>query len=327
MASKELLLGLYEKMLLARRFEERMVSLFQEGLIPGAVHLGIGQEAFAVGAVAPLRKDDYLLFSHRGFAHCIAKGMTPREVLAEYMGRKTGCAGGQGGVHLADMRLGIPGISGCQGGNHIIAVGFGMAAKMKERDQVTACFFGEGTANRGTFLEGINMAALYKLPVIFLCENNLYGFSTSQQRAMVAEHVADRARGLGLPGKVVDGNDVLSVYQVVKRAVERARAGEGPSLIEGMTYRWIGHHERDPGTGYRSQKEVKQWKKKCPILKLKKILLEKKMGTFKDLARMNQKVLQQVEEAVDFAKTSEFPIIQDLQEIIAYYDIKPKPRA
>lgn len=327
MTFKELMLDLYEKMLLARRFEERIVDLFQEGLIPGAVHLGIGQEAFAIGAVAPLRKDDYLLFSHRGFAHCIAKGMPPKEILAEYMGKKTGCSKGRGGVHLADMNIGIPGISGCQGGNHVLAVGFGMAAKMKGTGQVVACFFGEGTANRGTFLEGINMAALYKLPVIFLCENNLYGFSTSQRRAMVAKHVTDRAKGLGLPGKVIDGNDVLLVYRVVKRAVERARAGEGPTLIEGMTYRWRGHHERDPGTGYRSEKEVAQWKKRCPILKLKKILLKKKIATAKALAQLNQNVIQQVEEAVEFCRQSDFPVISDIQEIISYYDIKPKPIA
>jgi len=324
MITKGLTLKLYETMLLARRFEKRMAELFQEGDIPGAIHLGIGQEAFAVGAVAPLRPDDILLYSHRGFAHCLGKGMSPQEILAEYMGRKAGCSNGQGGVHLANMNLGVAGVSGCQGGNHVIAVGFGLAAKMKGTDQVTACFFGEGTANRGTFLEGVNMAVLYKLPVIFLCENNLYGFSTSWDRAMATPHITARAKGLGLPGKVVDGNDVLAVYQAVKKAVDRARAGEGPFLIEGMTYRWRGHHEKDPGTAYRSAKEVKAWKKKCPILRLKRAIVAKKIAGARALYLLDQKVSQQVEEAIEFCKKSEYPTMGDLKKKIAYYDFKPR---
>ncbi len=321
-----LMQDLYEKMLLARRFEERMGEIFQEGLIPGAVHLGIGQEGFAVGAVAALRRDDYMILSHRGFAHCIAKGIPPREILAEYMGRKTGCSRGQGGAHLARLDRGVPGASGCQGGNHVIAVGFGLAARMKGTKQVTACFFGEGTANRGTFLEGINMAAVYRLPILFLCENNLYGFSTSQKKAMAARHVADRARGLGIPGEVVDGNDAVTVHWAVKKAVERARAGHGPSLIEGMTYRWRGHHERDPGTAYRDANEVERWKKRCPLLKLRKVLLERKIVTPGWLDRLEDKIKREVEEAVEFSRRSEFPVFQDLKESMAFYDFKPKSR-
>ncbi|MCX5906604.1 MAG: thiamine pyrophosphate-dependent dehydrogenase E1 component subunit alpha, partial [Deltaproteobacteria bacterium] len=193
-------------------------------------------------------------------------------------------------------------------------------------DQVTACFFGEGTANRGTFLEGVNMAALYKLPVIFFCENNGYGFSTSRERAMANEKIADRAPGLGLPGKVVDGNDVLAVYRVTQKAVERARAGEGPTLIEGMTYRWRGHHERDPGTAYRSSKELEGWKRKCPLVRLKKTLLEKKWVTRENLAGIEEKVRQEVEEAVNSSKAGVFPDPGDMEKCVAYYDFKPKPR-
>ena len=167
MLQKELLIDLYRKMLLTRRFEERFAQIFQKGMIPGAVHLGIGQEAFSIGAIAPLRKDDYLLISHRGFGHSIAKGIPPDRILAEYMGKRTGCCRGLGCAHMADRTVGVMGVSGCQGGNHVVAPGLALACKMQGTDQVTACVFGDGTANRGTFLEGINMAAVWKLPVVW----------------------------------------------------------------------------------------------------------------------------------------------------------------
>ena len=321
MLGKELLVDLYEKMLLTRRFEERVVEVYKQGLIPGALHLGIGHEAFSVGAIAPLNKDDYLLISHRGFGHSIAKGISPARILAEYMGKKTGCSRGLGCAHLADRTVGIPGVSGCQGGNHVVAPGLALATQMKGTQQVTACVFGDGTANRGTFLEGINMAAVWKLPVIFLCENNLYGFSVPIREAMATENVADRATCLGLPGVVVDGNDVTAVYEAAKEAVERARSGEGPTLIEGKTYRWRGHTERDPGTAYRSLEEVEQWKRKCPIQRLQRLFLAENLMSPKELEIIEDTVLQQVEEAVQFAINSEMPGIEDLKAHTAYYEI------
>jgi len=318
---KELLMDLYEKMLLTRRFEERVVELFKQGMIPGAVHLGIGHEAFSVGAIAPLRKDDYLLISHRGFGHSIAKGIPPGHILAEYMGKATGCSRGLGGAHLADRTVGIAGVSGCQGGNHVIAPGLALASKMKGTDQVTACVFGDGTSNRGTFLEGINLAAVWKLPVVFLCENNRYGFSVPIRKAMVNEDIADRAPSLGLPGVVVDGNDVIAVYEATDKAVERARSGEGPTLIEGKTYRWRGHTELDPGTAYRDPQEVKEWKQRCPIKKMQKRLLEEKVIDSEGIEAMEREVTRQVEETVRFAMNSKAPRPEDLESHIVYYDI------
>jgi TPP-dependent pyruvate/acetoin dehydrogenase alpha subunit len=306
------LIDLYKTMLLVRRFEEKMVELYEEGYIPGALHLGIGHEALSVGACAPLREDDYLLFSHRGFGHCIAKGMPPGKILAEFMGKRSGCSGGKGGVHLADYSLGILGISGSQGGNHVIATGAGLSAQLRGTDQVTACFFGDGTANRGTFLEGINMTAVWKLPVLFICENNLYGFSTAQSRSMVVEDVAARAPGLGIPGEVVDGNDAIAVYEVVQKAIARARAGDGPSLIEGKTYRWRGHHEWDPGTAYRSQEEMAAWKEKCPIHRLETRLVEMGAMDRDSVAEMEKEVAQEVAAAVEFAMGSPEPLPTDL---------------
>lgn len=321
MLKKEILMDLYEKMLLTRRFEERVVELFEQGMIPGAVHLGIGHEAFSVGTIAPLRKDDYLLISHRGFGHSIAKGLPLGRILAEYMGKATGCSRGLGCAHLAARTVGIVGVSGCQGGNHVIAPGLALATKMKGTDQVTACVFGDGTANRGTFLEGINLAAVWKLPVVFLCENNLYGFSVPIGKAMVNENIADRAPSLGLPGVVVDGNDLVAVYEATKKAVERARSGKGPTLIEGKTYRWRGHTELDPGTAYRDSQELEEWKEKCPIKMMQKLLLEEKIMDSEALEAMEQAVARQVGEAVEFAMSSDVPRPEDLEPHIVYYAI------
>jgi len=321
MLQREILLDLYEKMLLTRRFEERLVEVYQQGLIPGALHLGIGQEGFSVGAIAPLDQEDYLLISHRGFGHSIAKGIPPARILAEYMGKKTGCSHGLGCAHLADITMGIPGVSGCQGGNHVLAPGLALASKMRKTQQVTACVFGDGTANRGTFLEGVNMAAVWNLPVIFLCENNLYGFSVPVREAMVTENVADRASGLGLPSVVVDGNDVIAVYETMKEAIERARSGGGPTLIEGKTYRWRGHTEMDPGTAYRNPEEVAHWKSKCPLLRLQKSLLAQNWIDLEELQLMEAAVMLEVEEAVQFAVNSEMPRPEDLKAHVAYYEI------
>ncbi|MEW5920571.1 MAG: thiamine pyrophosphate-dependent dehydrogenase E1 component subunit alpha [Bacillota bacterium] len=310
--AKSLMLDLYRQMVLNRLVEEEMIELVKQKKIAGALHLGIGHEALSVGATYPLRQDDYLVFSHRGVGHCLAKGVPPSAIVGEFMGRAIGCSKGKGGVHLSDFTRGVLGISGSQGGNFVIATGAGLRAKMKGTDQVAACFFGEGTSNRGPFHEGVNMAAVWKLPVIFVCENDTYSFSTHQKQVMLVENVADRASAYGIPGVVVDGNDMLAVYQAVAKAVERARAGEGPTIIEGKTYRWRGHHEFEDGTAYRDQHEVEEWKQKCPIKRFEKQLLAFGTATEDDLAAIRQEVTDYVLEELRLAHNSPVPDPKEL---------------
>lgn len=316
---KSVLLELYRKMLLNRYLEEAMVELYQQGHIPGSLHLGIGHEALSIGTTVPLRRDDYLVFSHRGVGHCLGKGVPARTILAEFMGRATGCSLGKGGVHLSDFSVGSLGISGSQGGNIVIAAGAGLSAKMRRTDQVVACFFGEGTANRGCFHEGINLAAVWRLPVIFICENNIYSYSTHQTKIMLRDDVADHAYGYGIPGVVVDGNDVLAVYNAMQEAIARARAGEGPTLLEGKTYRWRGHHERDPEI-YRDPREVEEWKQKCPIVRFERVLQREGILTAEEQENIRAEIRQEVQEAVDFALNSPYPDPKDL-----YYGVYADP--
>ncbi|WP_258360779.1 thiamine pyrophosphate-dependent dehydrogenase E1 component subunit alpha [Moorella sulfitireducens] len=308
---KNVLVELYRKMLLDRYLEEAMVELYRQGYIPGSLHLGIGHEALSIGTTVPLRRDDYLVFSHRGVGHSLGKGVPARTILAEFMGRATGCSLGKGGVHLSDFSVGCLGISGSQGGNIVIATGAGLSAKMRGTDQVTAVYFGEGTANRGCFHEGINQAAVWRLPVIFICENDLYSYSTHQSKIMLRENVADHAYGYGIPGVVVDGNDVLAVYEAMQEAIARARAGEGPTLIEGKTYRWRGHHEKDPAL-YRDPAEVEAWKQKCPIKRFELFLQAERIISPEEQASIQDEVRQEVQEAIDFALNSPFPQPEEL---------------
>jgi len=310
--TKSLMLELYEKMLLNRIVEEEMAKLVIEKKIFGALHLGIGHEALSVGATLPMRKDDYLVFSHRGVGHSLTKGIPPSQIVGEFMGRSIGCSKGKGGVHLSDYSRGVLGISGSQGGNFVIAAGAGLRAKMKGTDQVAMCFFGEGTSNRGPFHEGVNMAAVWKLPVIFVCENDTYSFSTHQKQVMLIDNVADRAASYGIPGVVVDGNDVLAVYQAVNQAVERARAGEGPTIIEGKTYRWCGHHEFEDGTKYRDKAEIEAWKQKCPIIRVEKQLINYGTATKKELKQIEEQVKENIQKELELANNSPVPKPEEL---------------
>lgn len=317
---KEWLLFIYEKMILDRYLEERMQEIYEEGgKILTSLHLGLGHEALSVGTTITLREDDYLVYSHRGMGHSIAKGMPVKDLLAEWYGKATGCSKGKGGVHLADFSRGILGISGSQGGNAVIAIGAALSASIQKTDQVAMCFFGEGTSNRGPIHEAMNMAAVWKLPVIFICENDSYSFSTHVSKILPVQNVADRAPAYNMPGIVVDGNDVLAVYQVTKEAVERARKGEGPSLIEGKTYRFCGHHERDTHLCYREEEEIKSWKKKCPISRFEEYLKNNGV-TQEDLGSIQARVREEIEEAVIFADNSPFPLPEDL-----YKDVYADP--
>jgi acetoin:2,6-dichlorophenolindophenol oxidoreductase subunit alpha len=308
---KEKLLSMYRKMLEIRLFEARVVELFAAGNIPGFVHSYLGEEAVAVGTTANLRDSDYITSTHRGHGHLLAKGGKMNEMMAELYGKKTGyCKGKGGSMHIADVDLGILGANGIVGGGFTIASGAGLAAKLQGKDDVTVCFFGDGASNQTTFHEGLNIASIWDLPVVFVCENNMYGISMSQDRHQRVKDVSDRAVSYGIPGMTVDGNDVLAVYEAVGEAIKRARAGDGPSLIECKTYRHRGHFEGDPTT-YRSDKEVKLWKEKDPIERFTKKLMEMEAVTQDELKAIEKDVSTAVEAAVSFAESSPFPAPED----------------
>jgi len=311
---EEMLVKMYKSMVRIRRFEEKVSELFAAGRIPGFVHLYIGEEAVAVGACAALRDDDYITSTHRGHGHCIAKGGDLRYMMAELFGKRTGyCKGKGGSMHIADIDLGILGANGIVAAGIPIAVGAALSAKMRGTDQVALSFFGDGASNRSTFHEGINLASVWRLPVVFLCENNLYAQTTPVWIETSVENIADRAVAYSIPGKIVDGNDVLAVYETVDEAVRRAREGGGPSLIECKTYRWRGHWEGDPQK-YRSREEVERWLRRCPIRRFETHL--KRVGVLKDqdFKEIDETIRREVESAVEFAERSPYPRPEDALE-------------
>lgn len=308
------LIEMYRKILEIRHFEEKAYELYGRNLVPGTLHLYAGQEAVAVGVCANLRKDDYITSTHRGHGHCIAKGAKLERILAEILGKKSGyCKGKGGSMHIADFGVGMLGATAVVGAGIPIAAGAGLSIKLRGTDQVVACFFGEGASNQGTFHEGINMASIWALPVLFVCENNLYAMGTRQSRVMNIENVADRAAAYGIPGRVVDGNDVLAVDEVAREAVGRARRGKGPTLIECKTYRHKGHSRFDPAT-YRSKEEVKEWLERDPLPRFKAKLLEMQALTEQGAKEIEEAVIADVEKAVKFATESPYPEPQEALE-------------
>jgi len=310
-------MGLYKKMIEIRLFEEKIQDLYARGSIPGSVHLYIGQEAIAAGVCAHLRKEDYITSTHRGHGHLIAKGADLRYMMAELFGRKTGyCKGKGGSMHMADFDLGILGSNGIAGGGIPIAVGAGLSSKMRGTDQVTICFFGDGASNNGTFHEGLNFASVHRLPVVFICENNLYGISVSQKQHQAIKDISIRSVAYNMPGITIDGNDVSAVYQTSGEAIQRARAGEGPTLVECKTYRWRGHYEGDPNQGrrYRTLEEIQAWMKKCPIKRFAATLVKEKVLNKKKMMDIRKEVEKKIEEAVVFANQSPFPDPDDIFE-------------
>ena len=305
---------MYKRMLEIRFFEEKVFDLYAQNLVPGTIHLYLGEEAVAVGVCSLLKKDDYITSTHRGHGHCIAKGAELKRTMAEILGKKTGyCKGKGGSMHIADFKIGMLGATAVVGAGLPIAVGAGLSAKLRKTDQVVACFFGEGASNQGTFHESINMASIWKLPVIFVCENNLYAMGTHQSTVMAIENVADRAVAYGIPGVVVDGNDVLAVYEATQRAVERARKGEGPTLIECKTYRHKGHSRVDPAK-YRPKEEVEEWLAKDPIKRFKEKLLQTNTLTEPEIQQIEKEVSAEIEEAVKFAMESPYPAPEEALE-------------
>ena len=311
---KDKLAGMYEKMLEIRYFEEKVFELYGQNLVPGTIHLYAGEEAVAVGVCSSLRKDDYITSTHRGHGHCIAKGADLKRTMAEILGKKTGyCKGKGGSMHIADFQIGMLGATAVVGAGLPIAVGAGLSAKLRKTDQVVACFFGEGASNQGTFHESINMASAWSLPVIFVCENNLYAMGTRQSRIMNIENISDRAGAYGISGVTVDGNDVLAVFEASQKAVDQARSGAGPTLIECKTYRHKGHSRVDPAK-YRSKEEVEQWLAKDPISRFKEGLRQNDVFSQAEVQKIGESVAAEIEEAVKFAVESPYPAPEEALE-------------
>jgi len=307
MVEKTKLIEMYRRMLQIRFFEEKVFELYGKNLVPGTIHLYAGEEAVAVGVCTNLRRDDYITSTHRGHGHCIAKGADLGKVMAEILGKKTGyCKGKGGSMHIADFSIGMLGATAVVGAGIPVAAGAGLSIKLRGTDQVVACFFGEGASNQGTFHEGVNMAAIWRLPVVFVCENNLYAMGTRQSLVMTIENIADRAVAYGIPGVTVDGNDILAVYEAASQAVNRARRGGGPTLIECKTYRQKGHSRFDPAA-YRPKDEVEEWLRKDPIPRFKSKLIEMSTLTEEEDEELRHEAAAAVEEAVKFAMESPFP--------------------
>lgn len=307
-------LNMYEQMLAIRSFEEKAIELFEHNLIRGNLHPCIGQEAVSVGVCSNLRLQDYMVNTHRGHGNCIAKGADLRVMMAELLGKSTGyCKGKGGSMHIADFEAGNLGANGIVGGGLPIAVGAGISIQNRGTDQVVACFFGDGASNQGTFHESLNLAALWKLPVIFVCENNQYALSTSLRESISVPNIADRANAYGIPGFLIDGNDIVEVHLKTKEAIERAKAGEGPALLDCVTYRFFGHFTGDPGRGisYRSKEEMDQWLHRCPIKRFKERLTQEKIMTEEMEKTTEADVKASIDEAVRFAEESPFPLPEE----------------
>ena len=315
---KEKLVWMYEKMVEIRKFEERIHYLFLQGQMPGTIHLYPGQEAVATGVCANLNKDDVIASTHRPHGHALAKGVSLRSAMAELFAKTTGCCKAKGGsMHMGDMDVGaIPAIA-IVGGGIPVATGAALAFKMKRTKQVAVSFFGDGAANEGAFHEALNMGAIWSLPIVYVCENNLYGASTHVSKVMKIKDIAIRASSYGMEGKVVDGNDVISVYEAVHEAVSKARDGKGPTLVECKTYR-RGGHSRTDGNIYRHKEEEKEWLAKDPIPRMKEYLIGKGILTEAQGKEIEEKKEMEIDDAVEFAKSSPSPKPEDaLEDVFA----------
>nr|WP_276008912.1 thiamine pyrophosphate-dependent dehydrogenase E1 component subunit alpha [Aequitasia blattaphilus] len=295
-----------------RRFEEEVFEFYKRGLMPGLAHLYLGEEAVAAGVCGALEEKDYIGSTHRGHGHLVSRGADLNKMMAEILGKGTGYSKGKGGsMHIMAMDKGILGANGIVGGEIPIAVGSAYASLYKGTDEVTVCFFGDSASNEGTFHESINMAAAWDLPIVFVVENNLYGISVDIRRVTKEHHIAKRAAGYGIDGFTIDGNDVFKVYETTQKAVDKARKGGGPTIIECMTYRWQGHHVGDPGV-YRPEEEVAEWRARDPITNLEglSLLTEAEIKEIKEL------VDKEMEEACKFAEESPYADVSE-----AYTDV------
>lgn len=312
--NKQKIVEMYTTMNKIRLFESRIAELFADGKVPGFVHLYIGEEAVATGVCANLKDSDYITSTHRGHGHLIAKGGDLNQMMAEIFGKSTGyCKGKGGSMHIADLDLGIMGANGIVGGGPPLATGAALASQYLNTGAVAVCFFGDGASNQGTTHEAMNLATCWKLPVVFVNENNMYGISSCTLNSMCVPNVADRAAAYDMPGIVIDGNDVVAVNEAAAEAIKRARSGKGPSLIECKTYRHRGHFEGDACT-YRNQEELEEWKARDPILMLEKKLLANKVLTAEAMEEIKATLASQVAAAEKFAEDSPFPEAGELME-------------
>lgn len=307
---RDLLLDMYRRMVTIRRFEETVYDLYSRGTMPGLAHLYTGMEAVAVGVCVLLNEQDNITSTHRGHGHLLAKGGDPRRMFAELLGKASGYNRGKGGsMHIVDMSLGILGANGVVAGGLGIAVGAALSAKVKGEKRISVAFFGDGALNEGLFYEVANMSSLWKLPVVFVLENNHYGEYTPDTKSTAGSALA-RAEALAIPAaRTVRENDVLAVHEIAKWAVERARAGEGPSFIECITYRWRGHHMGDQGDtyGYRTKAEIEEWMQRDPIVRLRSHLIDQEGVKAATLDSVDSEVQARIDEAVEFAKQSPYP--------------------
>ena len=295
---------LYE-MIRVRECENKIFELFQKGTMFGLGHMSVGQEACAVGALAALGESDYIATHHRGHGHAIVRGTSVERLFAELLGKENGTNKGMGGsIHICDTSVNSVGSHGILGENFGVAAGVAFAQKYESTDNICACFFGDGSSNAGTFHEIMNIAMLWKLPLLLICENNQYAISTSYARSVCTPTISERAKAYGAQGVTIDGNDVLAVYETVKAAAEKARQGI-PSIVELVTYRWFGHSLRVSGKGYRSEEEENAWKAKCPILKLSSHLLSNEDCSQSDIDDMYQKARHEIESSLENALKGE----------------------
>lgn len=312
--SDQKLIDLYKQMWVIRYFDEKVDQFFAKGLIHGTTHLCVGQEASAVGACAVIEDRDKITSTHRGHGHCIAKGADVNKMMAELFGRETGyCKGKGGSMHIADVEKGNLGANGIVGGGIPLAVGSALTSKMKKLNYVTLCFFGDGATNEGSYHEALNLAAVWNLPVVFICENNQYGMSGNVKDMVKAENISDRAIAYGFTGVTVDGNDLIEMMNTVHVAVEKARAGNGPTLIEAKTYRWKGHSKSD-AKKYRTREEEKEWRENDPIKRYKNLLIDSGLLTEERAEALRNEAKKEIEESVHFATESKMPDIKDLLE-------------
>jgi len=314
----DILINLLRQMLLIRHFEEKIKQLYMNGVVKGMLHLCIGQEAVAVGVMSVLKANEYIVSNHRGHGHFIAKGADIRLMMAELYGKSTGyCKGKGGSMHIADIDLCHLGANGIVGAGLTIAVGAALAFKdIKKTGQIVVCFFGDGALNIGEFHESLNLAGLWKLPVVFVCENNSYAISTHVRDACAIKDIAIRAQSYGMPGITVDGMDVLAVRAEAEKLVKRARAGKGPSLLVCQTYRFLGHGRNPDCSLYRTKEEEKEWKLRCPINTFQARLLEENIIIKETIENMEKEVEQEIDLAVRFAEESPFPVAEDLESDI-----------
>ena len=309
---KQLAKDFYEVMFRMRRFEEETFEFYKKGLMPGLAHLYLGEEAVATGVCKALKEHDYIGSTHRGHGHLVARGADIGKMMAEILGKKTGYSKGKGGsMHIMALDKGILGANGIVGGEIPIATGAAYASKYKGTDEVTIAFFGDSASNQGTFHESVNMAAAWDLPIVYVIENNLFGISVDMRRVTKEHQLSKRAIGYGIEGVTVDGNDVYAVYEAAQKAVDKARNGGGPTIIECLTYRWQGHHVGDPGL-YRDPAELEAWKNREPLI----VFREKEILTEDEMKEIEEKVEKEIQEAVKFAVDSPYPEAEE-----AYDDV------